>query len=128
MNAHINSINAYRAAKRSGELSKRYCQVLGALAEIGQGTDREVAAHLGLTRDQVQPRISELIARDMVIDIKAVRDPHTHKQVRVVALVSDVQRAAHEQQRAEAARKRAEAIGSALVEEFQPELFEGKNS
>lgn len=122
---NINSIKAYHQAKASGELSRRYCQVLGALAEIGQGTDREVAAHIGLTRDQVQPRITELIRRDMVIDIKTVRDPNTHKQVRVVALVSEVQRAAQERQRAEDARKRAEAIGSALVEQFQPELFTG---
>ncbi len=83
MTVHGNSIQAYHAA--SATLRGRKLLIITALHAIGHAvTDRELAAHLGMGRDGSQPRVSDLIADGVLIEVDRVACPITGHMVRRV--------------------------------------------
>lgn len=83
MSVHDNSIAAYHQEEPA--LSKRAAAIVGWIRICGGGTDREIAAGMGFShRSAVQPRISELVEKGLLEEVRSVRCPITGKRVRVV--------------------------------------------
>lgn len=82
---HTHSLEAYRELRLS--LPARKSEILGAVRRLGTATDRGIAAWLDYADlNQVRPRVTELIAAGLLVELKATRCPVTGKTVRVVAL------------------------------------------
>lgn len=80
---HDNSLAAYRSEEP--RLSRRASAVLADIIKRGPGTDREIAARMGFDhRSAVQPRITELIDANALMEVASRRCPVTGKTVRVV--------------------------------------------
>jgi hypothetical protein len=78
-----NSRQAYAAAHEILRGRKR--AVINALHQVGSPlTDRQIAAHLGLGRDGVQPRVSDLIDDRILVEVDRVECPITGHEVRRV--------------------------------------------
>lgn len=94
--AHVNSLLAFAEGKED-LFSKREWQVLGALKDLRQATDREIMIALGFAdMNSVRPRITELIADGLIVEAFSIVDPVTGKTVRVVRLAEHQRRAQRE--------------------------------
>jgi hypothetical protein len=82
MTTHPNSILAHR----TNRYRDRHREILEELRR-GPGSDRDLCCRLGFTdMNAVRPRITELVGMGAIVETGEVRDPLTHKTVRVVAL------------------------------------------
>jgi DNA-binding Lrp family transcriptional regulator len=85
---HANSLAAYQAGNLEA-FPQRAQMILGALAELGRATDRQVCERLGFAdMNACRPRISELIAAGVIEECGDILDPLTKRPVRVVRIVS----------------------------------------
>lgn len=85
---HENSLAACRAGE--SKLSSREQAIYNWILKHGPHTDREVAAGMGFShRSAVQPRISELVKANRLMEVGSALDPETGKSVRRV----DIRRA-----------------------------------
>lgn len=85
MNPHPNSIAAYHGS--SEQFSEREQEVMATLRRIGHGTDKQIAHAAGYAhKSAVQPRLSELLKRGVLVEYGTAKDPDTGKHVRVVCI------------------------------------------
>jgi hypothetical protein len=83
----LNSIDAYLSIHADGEVSRREKEIIGALLKLTVATDRQIAAYLGRNFvSYVQPRITEMIQKKLLVRAGDTIDPVTHKRVRLVKL------------------------------------------
>jgi hypothetical protein len=83
---HKNSLAAWHAGERSGYFSDRELEVLNALQSAHRPLrDREIMAACGYAElAKVQPRISTLIDRGVLVEVGRSLCPETGKRVRLV--------------------------------------------
>lgn len=85
-NVHFNSMEAYHMGRHE-LFSRRQRAILGALEDIGSGSDREICNHLKLPdMNAVRPRITEMIDAGLLEEVGNTADPITNRTVRVVAI------------------------------------------
>lgn len=87
---HPNSVSAYHSGQLDKSFNSREKEILKALKEMGCGTDREIAEHLGYShKSAVQPRISDLINDAGILEEMEVNqvDKITGKTVRMVRII-----------------------------------------
>lgn len=85
---HRNSIAASHAGERSGFFSEREIEVLAAYCRRGvPSTDREIQASCGYdVLAMVQPRISGLVEKGVLIEVGTKKCPTTGKRVRMLEI------------------------------------------
>ena len=82
-NMHRNSLDAYTI--EHPKLTSRARLILENINQHGAATDREIRSRMGYSdMNMVRPRITELIERGELIEIRQVLDKTTNKTVRVV--------------------------------------------
>lgn len=81
-NIHRNSVAAHR------ELSgTRHQAVLDVVRALGSATDRAICVAMGAKdMNYVRPRVTELVKRGLLVELRSQRCPQTGRNVRVVAL------------------------------------------
>lgn len=78
---HQNSIAAFDAISDLGDRQRAVWDAFG----VGPLTDRQVSQMLARELYTVRPRITELIAAKMLVEIGSAKDPVTDRSVRLCA-------------------------------------------
>lgn len=82
---HANSLAAHDEG--GAVFSERALAVIGAVRHLGSATDRQIKDRLGFAdMNAVRPRVTELVARGVLVECGDVRDEVTGKTVRVVRM------------------------------------------
>lgn len=88
-NTHVNSTLAYWSG-REDFFSKRELLVLKAVERLKRASDREIMLFLGFVDpNAVRPRLTELVAEGLLVEVGNQDDPVTGKRVRVLKLADD---------------------------------------
>ena len=77
-NVQQTSLLAYKEAKQ--KLNQKQSIVLYTLQQIYPATNLDIAHHLGWAINSVTPRVHELRAKKLVVDVKKDIDPRTGRK------------------------------------------------
>lgn len=83
MTVHANSVEAFHGLT---DLPQRQREVLALYCVAIPLTDREVSERLGRELYTVRPRITELVAAGLLVEVGTSKDPVTARTVRTCAL------------------------------------------
>tara|TARA_R110002074_G_scaffold143898_8_gene291260 strand:- start:596 stop:892 length:297 start_codon:yes stop_codon:yes gene_type:complete len=88
---HDHSKEAYdEEVVYSNRASKRCAEILEALEQLDEATDRQIKIFLGYQEmNHVRPRITELIKAGRLVESRSIKCVYTRKTVRVVKIARE---------------------------------------